>query len=165
MRSGRLPESVEWAVHLCLVLALLEPDELLPAPRLAELFDLPAAYLAKTLQDLAGAGIVASVPGRHGGYRLAMPPDRLPVGRIVRRTGLAPSLFVCTEIRQRGPFGMDPRDCRTPCGVAALMHRAQSAYLAVLDRVMLAELAIPGGRAAAAGWLSEHVHRSTEGEP
>lgn len=151
---------MEWAVHACLVLALLEDGELLPAARLATLFELPAAYLAKTLQELSAAGIITSVPGRSGGYRLAVPPPDLPVGRIVRATGLADPLFVCTEIRQRGPYGADPADCRTPCGVAALMRRAEAAYLAVLDATPLTELAIPGGRAGADRWFAANAHRS-----
>ncbi|MEV6596590.1 Rrf2 family transcriptional regulator [Actinoplanes sp. NPDC051346] len=158
MRSGRLPQSVEWAIHVCLVLAQLAEDELLPAPRLAQLFDLPAAYLAKVMQDLAAAGVVRSVPGRRGGYRLHTAPQDVSVGRIVRATGLADALFVCTEIRQRGPCAADPDQCRTPCAVAALMRRAEAAYLDVLDRVSLADLTMPGGRASADGWLTTNVH-------
>ncbi|GIF13706.1 Rrf2 family transcriptional regulator [Actinoplanes teichomyceticus] len=157
-----MPQGVEWAVHACLVLALLRPDEQLPAQRLAELFDLPPAYLAKVMQDLAVAGVVVSASGRHGGYRLAAAPGELTVGRVVRATGLAEALFVCTEIRGRGPCAATPEQCRTPCAVATVMRRAEMAYLEVLDAVSLADLPVPGGRAAAEQWLTAHVHRVKE---
>ena len=69
----RLTEGVEWAVHCVLLLTALPEGATLPASRLAEYHDLPAPYLAKSLQALAGAGIVASAPGRRGGYRLGRP--------------------------------------------------------------------------------------------
>ena len=38
-------------------------------------YELPQGLLAKILQRLAAAGIVTSVQGPHGGYRLARDPD------------------------------------------------------------------------------------------
>src|SRR5437588_13043670 len=70
----RLGEPVEWALHCTTVLALLPADGALPASKLAEFHGVPAAYLAKALQSLSRAGIVESVPGRHGGYRPGRPP-------------------------------------------------------------------------------------------
>ena len=71
----RLSDGVEWALHCCTLLALLPPDRPLPASRLAEFHEVPPAYLAKHLQALSRAGIIESMPGRHGGYRLARPAD------------------------------------------------------------------------------------------
>ena len=79
----RLGEPVEWALHCTTVLALLPSDAAVPAARLAEFHGVPAAYLAKTLQALAREGIVESVPGRRGGYRLAKPPADITVLDVV----------------------------------------------------------------------------------
>jgi len=54
----RLSDGVEWGVHVCVLLATLPDDAALPAAKLAEYHDVPAAYLAKHLQALAGAGVL-----------------------------------------------------------------------------------------------------------
>ena len=44
-------EGVEWALHVCTVLALLPEGTAMPATRLAEFHGVPAPYLAKQLQE------------------------------------------------------------------------------------------------------------------
>ena len=71
----KLSDGVEWGVHVTTLLAVLPPDRALPAAKLAEYHGVPAAYLAKHLQALSRAGILVSVQGPRGGYRLARPGD------------------------------------------------------------------------------------------
>ena len=59
----RLSDGVEWGVHVCVLLATLPDDAALPAAKLAEYHGVPAAYLAKHLQALAGAGVLQTVKG------------------------------------------------------------------------------------------------------
>src|SRR6476659_5546992 len=72
----KLSDGVEWGTHVTTLLAVLPPDRALPAAKLAEYHGVPAAYLAKHLQALSRAGILESVQGPRGGYRL----DRLACG-------------------------------------------------------------------------------------
>ena len=51
----RLSDGVEWGVHVCVLLAALPDGAALPAAKLAEYHGVPAPYLAKHLQVLAGA--------------------------------------------------------------------------------------------------------------
>lgn len=51
---------------------------------LAEALDLPKPYLSKVLGVLAHEGLLESVRGRRGGFRLAFPADRIAVGDVVR---------------------------------------------------------------------------------
>jgi Rrf2 family transcriptional regulator, iron-sulfur cluster assembly transcription factor len=48
---------------------------------------LPAPYLEKLLIDLRRAGLVASVRGPQGGYRLAKSPDQIFLGQILEAVG------------------------------------------------------------------------------
>jgi len=50
---------------------------------LASRLDLPAPYLAKILQSLVQAGVLLSVRGPKGGFRLARPAHRITVGEVV----------------------------------------------------------------------------------
>jgi len=52
--------------------------------RIAERQDIPSAYLEQIMAGLRHEGLVESVRGRDGGYRLARPPERITIGDIVR---------------------------------------------------------------------------------
>lgn len=137
----RLSEGVEWAAHCAVLLTFLPEGAALPASRLAEYHDIPAPYLAKSLQALAGTGIVASVPGRHGGYRLGRPADEITLLDVVLAIEGEGALFRCTEIRGRGPTRVAGRAYTQPCGIAAAMQRAEAAWHAELGRTTIAALA------------------------
>ena len=53
------------------------------AKDLASHLELPGPYLAKILQSLAQEGILHSVRGPRGGFRLARPAHRVTVGEVV----------------------------------------------------------------------------------
>jgi Rrf2 family protein len=53
------------------------------AKDLAANLGLPGPYLAKILQTLAQEGILTSVRGPRGGFRLARPAHRITVGEVV----------------------------------------------------------------------------------
>jgi len=51
---------------------------------MAEANDIPRRFLEQILLELKGKGIVKSIAGRVGGFELAMPPEHITMGRIVR---------------------------------------------------------------------------------
>ena len=136
----KLSEGVEWGLHCCTVLALVPPGSALPAARLAEFHGVPTAYLAKHLQALSRAGVIESVPGQRGGYRLSRRPSDITLYDIVVAVeGTAPA-FRCTEIRQRGPAAVAAREYRAACVITQAMHRAEAAWRAELQSQTLAEI-------------------------
>jgi Rrf2 family protein len=135
----RLSEGVEWALHVCTVLALLPPDRSLPAARLAEYHEVPPAYLAKHLQQLSAAGIITSTPGRHGGYRLARPADAITFWEVVRAIEPEVRAFRCTEIRQQGPAAVAAARYSPVCGIARVMYDAEAAWRRELEGRTLQE--------------------------
>ena len=52
--------------------------------RLAEAQEIPRKFLENILLDLKRAGIVATVRGAQGGYRLALPADQVSLADIIR---------------------------------------------------------------------------------
>lgn len=137
-----MSEGVEWVLHSCTVLATLPSDQALPAAKLAEFHDVAPAYLAKHLQACAAAGIVVSLPGPRGGYRLARPPAEITLLDVVQAVDGAEHAFRCSEIRQRGPVAGDPSAYRRPCGIARAMWRAEAAWRAELAGTTIADLVI-----------------------
>src|SRR5207245_8836293 len=138
IRIMKLSDGVEWALHCCTVLALVPRGSALPAGRLAEFHGVPTAYLAKHLQALSRAGVVESVAGPRGGYRLSRPPDEITLYDIVAAVeGTAPA-FRCTEIRQRGPAALPAREYKAACLITQAMHRAAAAWRGALEHHPLA---------------------------
>lgn len=158
-----MSQGVEWAIHCCTVLAGLPPERTLPSARLAEYHEVPPAYLAKHLQALSAAGIVESVPGPRGGYRLARPADEITVLDVVLAVDGDEAAFVCTEIRQCGPAACaDASAYPKPCGIARLMWAAEDAWRRTLRERTVADLlgdvlrdAPPDQLARGAEWIRE----------
>lgn len=63
--------------------ALPEDGSYCLAKDLASSLELPGPYLAKILQGLVQADILASVRGPKGGFRLTRPAHRITVGEVV----------------------------------------------------------------------------------
>jgi Rrf2 family protein len=136
----RISEGVEWGVHCCTLLAVLAPGQTLAAPKLAEYHGVPPAYLAKHLQALSRAGLVESVPGPRGGYRLAKAADDISMLDVVEAIEGSDPAFRCSEIRQRGPAAVGRSKYRNPCGIARVMLAAEDSYKAELRSHSIADL-------------------------
>ena len=136
----KLSDGVEWGVHVCTLLAVLPQDSALPAARLAEYHGVPSAYLAKHLQALARAGVLETVKGPRGGYRLARPPEEITVLHVVEAIDGDEPAFRCTEIRRRGPTAVAAREYQLPCGVHRVFTRADEAWRAELAATTIASL-------------------------
>ncbi len=140
----KLSEGIEWGLHCATLVALLPPESALPASRLAEYHGVPGSYLAKHLQALSRAGILQSVPGPYGGYRLARPAAEITVLDVVEAIDGTSPAFTCTEIRRRGPTAVPAREYRLPCSIHAVMDRADAAWRAELTATTLADLVQQG---------------------
>lgn len=60
-----------------------DPDRPIAAGEIAEAEDIPPYYLAKVFQELARAGLLESVRGRTGGFRLARSPEEITVMEVL----------------------------------------------------------------------------------
>jgi Rrf2 family protein len=154
----KMGEGVEWALHCCILLHWAE-REAIPAAKLAEFHDLPAAYLNKQLQALGRAGVLTSVPGPRGGFRLARLPERITLMDVVAAIEGPEDAFRCTEIRKQGPAAGSPASFRPPCSVATAMWKAELAWRRALaeqtlaDVIAAAEGAAPGAPARVRRWF------------
>jgi Rrf2 family protein len=137
----KLSEGVEQAIHSVLMLTGLTPRGVLSAAALAEFHGVSTSYLLKHLQALSGAGIVETVPGPKGGYRLARPPEKISLLDIVLAVEGPEPAFRCTEIRRRGPNPASARMLKNPCAINVAMLRAEKVYRAELQRISIADLA------------------------
>lgn len=136
----KLPVSTEWLLHCATTLAQLEPGATASAAQLADYYDLPAPYLAKQLQALVKAGVLAATTGPRGGFRLARPASDITLLLIVEAVDGASSPYECREIRQQGRGALSPEECRRACVLAAKMADAHAAWRRSLSGVSLADI-------------------------
>jgi Rrf2 family protein len=105
-----LSQTGEYALRATLYLAEYGADRAVQVGEMARALSLPQNYLSKTLHQLARAGVLASTRGKAGGFRLAVPPDRLTLHRV-----LAP--FGDIEERRRCLLGRTQCSDRYGCAV------------------------------------------------
>jgi Rrf2 family protein len=160
----KMSEGVEWTAHACALLAALPPGMGLPAATLAEFHYLAPAYMAKHMQALARAGVVESVRGAGGGYRLARPAAEITLWDVLQAIEGDEPPFRCSEIRQQGPCPGPASDFRKPCEITAVFRKAETAWRAELKSVSLAAIAAevarkatPARRAQLTQWLQEQL--------
>ena len=134
----KLPASTEWVLHCTTTLAQLQPGDTASAKQLAEYYDLPAPYLAKQLQAMVKAGLLAATTGPRGGFRLARPASEITLLQLVEAVDGAVAPYECREIRQRGRGALPPEDCRDTCILARKMAEAHDAWRRQLAATTLA---------------------------
>ncbi len=103
---------------------------------------IPKKFLEAILVELRDSGIVDSRRGRHGGYRLALSPDRVAAGDVIRTIDGPLALTPCTSRTRFGPCS----DCVDPplCALRPVLQKARDAIADVLDGSSLAQLAEDG---------------------
>lgn len=87
-------QTTEYALRAMACLALA-PDELVPTSTLAEKTRVPSNYLAKVLQQLAGAGLIEGRRGVGGGYRLSRPATQISMLEIIQSVGTLKRIESC----------------------------------------------------------------------
>ena len=161
----RIGEGVEWGVHCAVLLAALPPLANLPGKALAEFHGVSETYLFKQLQALTAAGLLDSVPGPKGGYRLGRPADQISVLDLVQAIEGTESAFRCTEVRARGPAQPTSQQrFAALCAINRAMLRADLAWRESLRETTLADLAVQAQAGMgkqrlrlASAWLREKV--------
>src|SRR5262249_18041879 len=75
--------AASYAIHAAAHMASLKKGEPLPSHIIAQKRGIPERFLLKVLKPMVSAGLLYSLKGPHGGYRLARPPHDITVLEIV----------------------------------------------------------------------------------
>ena len=137
----KLSDGVEWAVHCLMVLSGLPKGATLSGKALAEFHGVPESYLLKHLKALVAEGLLSSVSGPSGGYRLARRPQDISLRDVVEAIEGSRPAFRCSEIRRRGPCRLEDSAYAKCCGVNRAMLRAEAAWREALAKENLKDIA------------------------
>ena len=104
---------------------------------LAKAEDIPLKFLEQVMQQMREAGIIESVRGKYGGYRLAKPATKITIGSVVRLIDGPLAPIGCVS-----QTAYEPCNCpdEAHCGLRMLMLDVRNAIAAILDRYTLADV-------------------------
>lgn len=118
---------------LRMLMALAASEDLLSIDRIAGQYGISRNHLAKVAQHLSATGVVETVRGRSGGLRLALPPERINVGRVVRDLERFEGFVACMG-------GQEDCVINGVCGLKPALGGALEAFLRHLDGYSLADI-------------------------
>ncbi len=129
----KLSTFTDYSLRLLMYLAA-EPQRRATIAEVATAFGISQHHLTKVAHGLGRHGWLANVRGHGGGLALAMAPQQIVVGEVVRRTEGGDLPAAC--------FAEDAEPCalRKACRLRGVLGEALQAFYRVLDRYTLADL-------------------------
>lgn len=130
----RISAKADYAVRAAVELASSTTEGPMTTEQLATSQGMPRKFLESILADLRRAGLVQSLRGSSGGYRMALPADQVTVADVVRAVD-GPLVWV----RDARPSELDYSGTAEP--LAELWVALRASVRSVLGAVTLADLA------------------------
>jgi Rrf2 family nitric oxide-sensitive transcriptional repressor len=128
----RLTDFSDYALRL-LMYAAARPEQLVTIEETAKLYGISRAHLMKVANQLTRAGFLRAVRGRSGGLALAMQPERIRLGDVLRATEPDFALVEC--FRSNNECIITPR-----CRLRGVLKEALLSFWDTVDRYTLADL-------------------------
>ena len=128
-----LTQHTDYAMRV-LIYTAINDDALVNISTIADTYGISKSHLMKVVTALVKGGFLASVRGKGGGLELAMPPELIGVGDVVRAAEGEPLPAEC--------FGEGGGQCRIGdvCRLRGVLGEAVNAFYAALDAYTLADL-------------------------
>lgn len=124
----------DYSLRVLLYLAARD-DELSTISEIADSYGISRNHLVKVVHNLAGLGYIKTTRGKGGGMRLSRPTEQINIGDVVRKTEGSFELVEC--------LSKNPSHCpiAPACTLKGAISEALNAFISVLDRYSLADVA------------------------
>tara|TARA_B100000378_G_scaffold157417_1_gene126714 strand:+ start:1451 stop:1900 length:450 start_codon:yes stop_codon:yes gene_type:complete len=130
----RLTTFSDYALRV-LMYAASAGDRLITIEETAAAYSISKTHLMKIVNVLARNGYLVSIRGRSGGFRLAMPPERVNLGAVIRATEADFALVECLAAGNQCVV-------TKPCKLPAILNEALTSFLTVFDNYTLANIVL-----------------------
>jgi Rrf2 family nitric oxide-sensitive transcriptional repressor len=125
----------DYSLRVLLYLASTpEQQKLIQIKDIAASYGISKNHLMKVIFHLGKLGYIETIRGRNGGLRLAMEPQDINIGKLVRQTEEDFHMVECFQ--DHGSCIISPG-----CKLKGILNQALQAFLAVLDQYTLQDLA------------------------
>ena len=126
-----------YALRLAVCIAQAGPEAKVSLREVAEREELSLKYLEQIARPMVSAGLLASVRGKGGGYRLTREPDQYTIGEVLRLTEGSLAPVACLEANAESCPRMF--ECRT----VSLWRGLDEVVNEYLDGITVADLIAP----------------------
>jgi Rrf2 family protein len=140
----RLSKKADYALLAMRHLAAHSAREVVSTREVAEAYDIPAELLAKVLQQLVRARLLASHQGIHGGYVLSRPAAAISVADVITAIDGPLTVTACTDTDHSC-------DQYAKCNIRDPLWRIKDRIVSALSATSVAELAADVPAAATGG--------------
>ncbi len=141
----KISSQEEYGLRCLMRIARAEDGQSLTIPEIAAAEGLSHPYVAKLLSVLRQAGLIESVRGRAGGYRLADAPENISLGRVLQELG-EPLFDEPSYCRRHAGTETDVCVHLGGCTLKALWGTLEQWMSRTLERVTLADLLQDAGQ-------------------
>lgn len=130
---------VEYALHSLVYLIDVPSNESIGIKELSEFQGLSETYLSKVFGKLSKAGIVSSVSGVKGGYKLAKAPEEISFWDVIKAVEGVKPIFQCQNILKNNLMYVDKEKCssctsgNSTCTINLVMLEAEQQMYAFLS--------------------------------
>jgi len=131
----RLTTMTDYALRLLMHVGQ-HPDRLCTIAEVAQAYSISEAHLMKITHQLGLAGWIETVRGKGGGMRLALPPEQISLGALVRSVETDFALVECMGSGQACTL-------TGRCQLTSIFDQALAAFMQVLDTQTLADVLTP----------------------
>lgn len=129
----KLTAFTDYSLRVMMYLAT-DPAQRGTIARIAQSFEISEHHLVKVVHFLGKQGWLRNVRGKGGGLELALPPDRIGIGQVVRQTEGRAVMAECFEEHADGCC------IAGSCRLQGVLSEAVTAFYAVLDRYTLEDV-------------------------
>lgn len=133
-----LNKKTQYALQALIYLAEHKDQGPVLISEISEKKSIPLKFLESILLQLKKEGILGSKKGKGGGYYLSLPPDRIPLARIIRLIHGPIAMLPCVSLY----FYERCKNCdEKNCGLHDTMIEVRDATLRILEQKTVADIA------------------------
>lgn len=131
----RLTTFTDYTIRVLIFMGI-HPGQITTVGELALRYDISRNHLTKVIHYMGQQGYIETLRGKGGGIKLAMSPEQINIGTLVRDTEKNTALAEC--------FNGDDCHCRIlpACRLTGILHEAQESFYRVLDHYTVADLIV-----------------------
>ncbi|WP_373944713.1 Rrf2 family transcriptional regulator [Vibrio chagasii] len=127
----RITSFTDYGLRTLIYLACLPKDELSSVPKVSQVYKVSQNHMVKVIGQLKKLGYIEALRGKGGGIRLAVSPEQVRIGRVMRELEPHTDGVDCLS----SPCVLLPK-----CKLKAALAEAMESFFSTMDQYTLADL-------------------------
>ncbi len=128
----RLASFTDYSLRVLIYLAMKEQDRS-TVSEIADKYQISKNHLVKVVHNLSTMGLINSFKGKGGGITLALPPEKINIGKLIKELESDSLLVEC--FGSNGLCKIDPS-----CKLKGLLKNAEKSFYQSLENFTLADI-------------------------